>query len=223
VSKPRAITKVIEGVLCEPIEEVTVDLHDEYIGIVIEEFANRKGEMVGMSKHESRLNRLVFEAPTRGIIGFRTDFLTLTKGLGLMSRQFKGYYPFRGEIAIRTRGSLISKETGRVTAYAIAPLQERSTLFVSPGEEVYQGQVVGENTRPDDMVVNVTKAKHATNMRSSTEDATVLITPAKTFLLEQALSFIGDDELLEVTPDALRFRKRILSKLDRTLAARRKS
>jgi len=223
VSKPRAITKVIEGVLCEPIEEVTVDLHDEYIGIVIEEFANRKGEMVGMSKDESRLNRLVFEAPTRGIIGFRTDFLTLTKGLGLMSRQFKGYCPFRGEIATRTRGSLISKETGRVTAYAIAPLQDRSTLFVSPGEEVYQGQVVGENTRSDDMVVNVTKAKHATNMRSSTEDATVLITPARTFLLEQALAFIGDDELLEVTPDALRFRKRILSQLDRTLAGRRKA
>lgn len=223
VSKPRAITKMIEGVLCEPIEEVTVDLNDEYVGIVIEEFAKRKGEMVGMSKDESGLNRLVFEVPTRGIIGFRTDFLTLTRGLGLMSRQFKGYYPFRGEIVTRTRGSLISKETGRVTGYAVAPLQERSTLFVSPGEEVYQGQVVGENARSDDMVVNVTKAKHATNMRSSTEDATVLITPAKTFLLEQALSFIGDDELLEVTPDALRFRKKILSQLDRTLAARKKS
>ena len=223
VSTPRAITKVINGVLCEPIEEVTVDLHDEYVGPVIEEFARRKGELVRMSKDESRLNRLIFETPTRGIIGFRTDFLTLTRGLGLMSRQFKQYCPFRGEIVNRRRGSLISKETGRATGYAIFPLQERSTLFVSPGEEVYQGQVVGENSRPDDMVVNVTRAKHATSMRSSTKEATVLITPAKTFLLEQALSFIGDDELLEVTPDALRFRKKILNQLDRMLAARRES
>ena len=169
------------------------------------------------------MNRLIFETPTRGIIGFRTDFLTLTRGLGLMSRQFKEYCPFRGEIVNRRRGSLISKETGRATGYSIFPLQDRSTLFVSPGEEVYQGQVVGENSRPDDMVVNVTRAKHATSMRSSTKEATVLIIPAKTFLLEQALSFIGDDELLEVTPDALRFRKKILNQLDRMLAARRES
>ena len=223
VSTPRAITKMINGVLCEPIEEVTVDLHDEYVGLVIEEFARRKGELVSMSKDESGLNRLIFETPTRGIIGFRTDFLTLTRGLGLMSRQFKEYCPFRGEIVNRRRGSLISKETGRATGYSIFPLQDRSTLFVSPGEEVYKGQVVGENTRPDDMVVNVTRAKHATSMRSSTKEATVLIIPAKTFLLEQALSFIGDDELLEVTPDALRFRKKILNQLDRMLAARRES
>jgi len=221
VSKPRAITKKINGVLCEPIEEVTIDIHDDFVGTVIEELAKRKGEIKSMDKDESGMNRLIFDVPTRGLIGFRTDFLTWTKGLGLMSRLFKEYGPYRGEISGRSRGSLISKETGRATAYSIAPLQERSTLFISPGDEVYEGQVVGENSRADDMVVNVTKAKHATNMRSSTEDATVLITPARKFMLEQALSWIGDDELLEVTPDEIRFRKRILSDLDRTLAARK--
>ncbi|MCE5324386.1 translational GTPase TypA [bacterium] len=221
VSKPRAITKKINGVMCEPIEEVTIDIHDEFVGTIIEELAKRKGEMVSMDKDEAGMNRLIFDVPTRGLIGFRTDFLTWTKGLGIMSRLFKEYGPYRGEISGRSRGSLISKETGRATAYSIAPLQERSTLFVSPGDEVYEGQVVGENSRSDDMVVNVTKAKHATNMRSSTEDATVLITPARKFMLEQALSWIGDDELLEVTPDEIRFRKRILSDLNRTLAARK--
>ncbi len=221
VSKPRAITKIIDGHLCEPIEELTIDVNDEALGTIIEEVSKRRGEMVSMEKDEAGINRVIFDMPTRGLIGLRTDFLTWTKGLGLMSRIFKHYGPHRGEIVTRTRGSLVSKETGRATAHSIAPLQERSTLFVSPGEEVYEGQVVGENTRSDDMVVNVTRAKHATNMRSSTEDATVLITPAKQFLLEQALSFIGDDELLEITPDALRFRKRILSELDRTLAMRK--
>ena len=221
VSKPRAITKMIDGVLCEPIEELTIDVNTDSIGIIIEEVSKRKGEIVSMSKDESGLNRLIFDVPTRGLIGFRTDFLTWTKGLGLMSRLFKHYAPHRGEITSRTRGSLISKETGSATAYAIAPLQERSTLFVSPGDELYEGQVVGENSRSDDMVVNITKAKHATNMRSSNEDATVLITPARQFMLEQALSFIGEDELLEVTPEALRFRKRILKDLERTLATRR--
>ncbi|MEN6355818.1 MAG: translational GTPase TypA [Armatimonadota bacterium] len=221
VSKPRAITKKVKGVLCEPIEEVTIDIHDDFVGTIIEELAKRKGEMVSMDKDESGMNRLVFDVPTRGLIGFRTDFLTWTKGLGIMSRLFKEYGPYCGEIESRSRGSLISKETGRATAYSIAPLQDRSTLFVSPGDEVYEGQVVGENSRADDMVVNVTKAKHASNMRSSTEDATVLISPARKFMLEQALSWIGDDELLEVTPDDMRFRKRILGNLDRTLAARK--
>ncbi|MHB9035159.1 MAG: translational GTPase TypA [Armatimonadota bacterium] len=221
VSKPSAITKKIDGVMCEPVEEVTIDIHDDFVGTIIEELAKRKGEMVSMDKDESGMNRLIFEVPTRGLIGFRTDFLTWTKGLGIMSRLFKEYGPYCGEISGRSRGSLISKETGRATGYAISPLQDRSTLFVSPGDEVYEGQVVGENSRADDMVVNVTKAKHASNMRSSTEDATVLISPARRFMLEQALSWISDDELLEVTPDEIRFRKRIMGNLDRTLAARR--
>ena len=221
VSKPRAITKTVNGILCEPIEELTIDIHDEYIGTIIEEVSKRKGELTSMHKDDSGMNRLIFDVPTRGLIGFRTDFLTWTKGLGIMSRLFKEYGPCRGDIAARSRGSLISKETGRTTAYAIAPLQDRSTLFVPPGEEVYEGQVVGENSRSDDMVVNVTKAKHATNMRSSTEDATVLITPHRQFMLEQALSFIAEDELLEVTPDALRFRKRLLTNLERTRETRR--
>jgi len=221
VSKPRAITKTIDHVLCEPIEELTIDVNDEALGTIIEEISKRKGEMVSMTKDDAGINRVIFDVPTRGLIGLRTDFLTWTKGLGIMSRLFKHYGPHRGEVITRMRGSLISKETGRATAYSIAPLQDRSTLFISPGDEVYEGQVVGENSRSDDMIVNVTRAKHATNMRSSNEDATVLITPAKQFLLEQALSFIGDDELLEITPDALRFRKRILSELDRTLASRK--
>ncbi len=221
VSRPRVITKIIDGEVCEPIEEVTIDLHDDFIGTIIEELARRRGELKLISKDESGMNRLIFDVPTRGLIGFRTDFLTLTKGLGLLSRLFKEYAPSRGEIITRTRGSLISKETGRATAYAIAPLQDRSTLFVPPGEEVHEGQVIGENSRAEDMVVNVTKAKHASNMRSSTEDATVIIIPARQFMLEQALSWINDDELLEVTPEALRFRKTILRNLDRTLAGRK--
>ena len=221
VSKPRAIVKEEDGQLQEPIEELTVDAPDESVGTIIEQVAARKGEMVSMSKGSGGINRLLFEIPTRGLIGFRTDFLTWTKGLGIMSHTFKKYAPWRGDIRLRSRGSLVAKESGRATAYSIAPLQERSTFFVSPGEEVYEGQVVGENSRLEDMVVNITKAKHATNMRSSTEDATVLITPARQFLLEQALSFIGDDELLEVTPDALRFRKRLLTEREREFAARK--
>ncbi len=221
VSKPKAITKTIDHVLCEPIEEVTIDISDSSVGAVIQELAARKGDMVSIDKDEAGMNRLIFHVPTRGLIGFRTEFLTITMGLGMMSRIFLEYGPHRGEISARSRGSLIAKETGRATAYAIAPLQERSTLFVTPGEEIYEGQIVGENARSDDMVVNICKAKKQTNMRASTEDATVLITPPRHFTLEQALSFLGDDELLEVTPDALRFRKRILSGLDRRLEERR--
>jgi len=221
VSKPRAITRVVDGRLCEPIEELTLDINDESLGIVIEEIARRKGEIVSMSKDSGGINRVIIDIPTRGLIGFRTDYLTWTKGLGLMSHTFKRYGEHRGEITLRTRGSLIAKETGRATGYSIAQLQERSTFFVTPGEDVYEGQVVGENSRAEDMVVNVVKAKHQTNMRSSTEDATVLITPPRRFTLEQALAFIGEDELLEVTPDALRFRKQVLNTLDRHLAARR--
>ncbi len=221
VSKPKVITKTIDHVLCEPIEEVTIDVTDDSVGTIIQELAARKGDLKSMSKDDAGMNRLIFEVPTRSLIGFRTDFLTLTKGLGLMSRIFQEYGPYRGDIDIRNKGSLISKETGPATAYAIAPLQDRSTLFVSPGDDVYEGQVVGENSRSDDMVVNITKTKKQTNMRSSTEDATVMISPPRQFTLEQALSFIGDDELLEVTPDALRFRKKTLSSLDRRLQDRR--
>ncbi len=221
VSKPRAITKTIDGELCEPIEELTIDVNDESLGTIMEEIARRKGECTHMTKDEVGANRLVFEVPTRGLIGFRTDFLTWTRGLGLMSHTFKYYGAHRGDIILRTRGSLVSKETGRATSYTIATLQDRASFFIAPGEEVYEGQVVGENSRPGDMVVNVCKAKKQTNMRSSTEDATVMITPPRIYTLEQALSFIGDDELLEVTPDALRFRKRILVELDRILAERR--
>ena len=221
VSKPTAIIKIKDGVKYEPIETVTIDVADDYMGSVIEEMSKRKGEIVNMSKDEAGMNRIIFEVPTRGLIGFRADFMTLTKGYGLMSRLYKGEEPYKGDIETRHRGSLIAKETGRATAYSIAPLQERATLFVSPGEEVYEGQVVGENAKQSDMVVNIVKAKHATNMRSSTEDATVLITPAKKFLLEAALGFIAEDELLEVTPDALRFRKRLLTEKERTDKFRR--
>lgn len=220
VSKPRAITKKIDGVLCEPIEELRIEVNDESLGTIMEEVSRRKGEITNMGKDEAGNNQLVFEVPTRGLMGFRTDFLTWTKGLGLMSHTFKKYSPYRGDIIMRTRGSLVSKETGRATGYCIAGLQERATLFTAPGDEVYEGQVVGENSRADDMVVNITKAKKQTNMRSSTEDATVMITPPKPFTLEQALGFIADDELLEVTPDALRFRKRILGNVDRMLSNR---
>ena len=223
VSKPRAITKTIDGVLCEPIEELHIEVADDFLGTIMEEVSKRKGEITSMSKDEVGNNRLIFEIPTRGLIGFRTDFLTWTKGLGLMSHTFDHYGPYKGDIVTRTRGSLISKETGRATGYSIAQLQERASFFIAPGDEVYEGQVVGENSRADDMVINITKAKKQTNMRSSTEDATVMIIPPKNFTLEQALSFIGDDELLEITPDALRFRKQILNSVERNLAVRRAS
>lgn len=223
VSKPQAITKHENGRLVEPIEELHIEVNDDALGTVMEEIARRKGEITSMNKDNAGNNLLVFDIPTRGLIGLRTEFLTWTKGLGIMSYSFKCYSEHKGEIVTRTRGSLISKETGRATAYAIAQLQDRASFFIVPGEEVYEGQVIGENSRMEDMVVNVTKSKKMTNMRSSTEDATVLITPPKQFTLEQALSFIGDDELLEITPDALRFRKRILNQTDRVLASRRSS
>ena len=194
---------------------------DDCVGTIIQELAARKGDLGSIDKDEAGMNRLIFEVPTRGLIGFRTEFLTLTKGMGMISRIFLEYGAYRGDITTRTKGSLVAKETGRATGYAISPLQERSTLFIPPGDEVYEGQVVGENSRTDDMVVNITRIKKQTNMRSSTEDATVMMTPPKQFTLEQALSFIGDYELLEVTPDALRFRKRTLSSLDRRLEDRR--
>ncbi|MFA6665992.1 MAG: translational GTPase TypA [Armatimonadota bacterium] len=220
VSKPKAITKTIDHVLSEPIEELHIEVTDESLGTIMEEVARRKGEITSMSKDEAGNNRLIFDIPTRGLIGFRTDFLTWTKGLGIMSHTFKNYGPYCGDIVTRTRGSLIAKETGRATAYAIAQLQERAAFFIQPGDEVYEGQVVGENSRGGDMVVNIVKAKKQTNMRSSTEDATVLIVPPKIFTLEQALSWLSDDELLEITPDALRFRKAILNDVERNLAQR---
>ena len=220
VSKPRAITKEVDGVSCEPIEELTIDVHDEFLGTIMEEVAKRKGEIIHMTKDEGGVNRLVYEIPTRGLMGFRTDFLTWTKGLGLMSRTFKCYAKHRGEIVIRTRGSLVAKEAGRAAAYSIETLQDRAALFVSPLEEVYEGQIIGENSRSDDMVVNICKFKKLTNMRASTEDATVMLTPPRQFMLEQALAFIGEDELLEVTPDALRFRKRILDTTQRHMSER---
>ena len=223
VSKPQAITKHVDGKLVEPIEELCIEVNDDSLGTIMEEISRRKGEITNMDKDAVGNNQLVFEIPTRGLIGLRTEFLTWTKGLGIMSHTFKFYGPHKGEITTRTRGSLISKETGRATAYAIAPLQDRASFFINPGDEVYEGQVVGENSRVDDMVVNITKAKKMTNMRSSTEDATVMIIPPKNYTLEQALSFIGDDELLEITPDALRFRKRILGQVERTLSSRRSS
>ncbi|MHB1458713.1 MAG: translational GTPase TypA [Armatimonadota bacterium] len=223
VSKPQAITKHVDGRLVEPIEELCIEVNDDSLGTIMEEISRRKGEITNMDKDAAGNNQLVFEIPTRGLIGLRTEFLTWTKGLGIMSHTFKYYGPHKGEITTRTRGSLISKETGRATAYAIAPLQDRASFFINPGDEVYEGQVVGENARVDDMVVNITKAKKMTNMRSSTEDATVMIIPPKNYTLEQALSFIGDDELLEITPDALRFRKRILGQVERTLSSRRSS
>ncbi len=161
VSKPRVITKTIDHVLCEPIEEVTIDVTDDSVGTIIQELAARKGDLRSMGKDDAGMNRLIFEVPTRGLIGFRTEFLTLTKGLGMISRIFHEYGPHRGEIAGRSKGSLVAKETGRATAYAIAPLQDRSSLFVSPGDDVYEGQVVGENARSDDMVVNITRDQEA--------------------------------------------------------------
>ena len=221
VSKPEVLFKRNEdNKLLEPIEHVIVDVPDAHIGTVIEILGRRKGEMVNMMPTGDVI-RAEFYVPARGLIGFRTEFLTSTRGSGIIHHTFHDYQPYKGTITGRTKGALVSMETGSSTAYALEMVQERGVMFVNPGTEIYEGMVVGENSREDDMSVNPCRAKHLTNMRASGSDGIVRLDPPRQMSLEQFIEFIEDDELLEVTPLNLRIRKKILDSTARQRAAKR--
>ncbi|HEX6046690.1 MAG TPA: translational GTPase TypA [Pyrinomonadaceae bacterium] len=211
VSKPEAITRQVEGRLLEPIEAVVVDCPDEFIGVITEALGRRKGQMTKMVNHGTGRVRLEFEAPSRGLIGFRNEFLTETKGTGLLNTMFLRWGEWQGSMRGRATGSLVADRMGETTTYALYNLQERGTLFVRPGTRVYEGMIVGENARQVDLDVNAIKEKKLTNMRASTADEAMRLVPPKELSLEQALEFIADDELVEVTPETIRLRKRVLA------------
>lgn len=215
VAKPQVILKKVGGETHEPIERVHIEVPQDYAGLVIEELSRRKGEMRHLSTNEHGISKLEFLIPTRGIMGYRNEFLTATRGLGIMTSIFEEFAPWKGELPGRQRGVLISNAAGKTNGYACFNLQERGTLFTSPGDEVYEGMVVGENSRDNDLVVNVIKGKQLTNVRASGSDENIILTPARRFTLEQAIDYIENDELIEVTPDAIRMRKRHLTENER--------
>lgn len=208
ISRPVVLTKVIDGKEWEPIEELVVDVPDEFVGAVIEKLGARKAELEKMLAGGNGRTELIFHVPTRSLFGYRSQFLTDTKGLGIMYHAFKEYQPAKGKIEHRTNGALVAFETGMVTAYGIENAQLRGTLFVKPGDRVYRGQIVGENSRPTDLAINVCKQKKLTNMRSATAEITTKLVPPCEMTLEECLEFIADDELVEVTPKSIRMRKR---------------
>ncbi|MDI3310017.1 MAG: translational GTPase TypA [Thermoanaerobacterium sp.] len=211
VSKPSVIIKDINGVKHEPIELVTIDIPEDYMGVVMEKMGSRKGELMDMHTLKPGTLRLKFKIPTRGLIGYRSEFLTDTKGNGIMTSIIYDYEPYKGDIPTRSRGSLVAFEAGTTTTYGLYNAQERGTLFVGPGVEVYEGMIVGENSRSEDIDVNVCKKKHVTNLRSATADEALRLSPIREMSLEEALEFIANDELVEVTPKSIRLRKKILS------------
>ncbi|MBI3873314.1 MAG: translational GTPase TypA [candidate division Zixibacteria bacterium] len=223
VSRPEVITSVGKnGAVLEPMEQLIIDVPEEYQGVVMEKLARRKGELLHVENSGTRLLRLEFTIPTRGLIGYRTDFLTDTRGLGIMSSRFTGYGPWKGEILSRFMGSVVSMETGAVTSYQMEKLQERSTLFVQPMQMVYRGQIVGENSRPDDLPCNPTKTKALTNHRASNKDQSAVLDMPRLMTLEQALEWIAPDELVEVTPKSIRMRKAILDADERKRVDKRR-
>ena len=215
ISKPVVILKEIEGQKHEPIETAHIEVPEEFSGAIIEELSKRKGEMKGLSTNEHGLTALEFLIPTRGLMGFRNDFLTMTKGEGILTSIFHDYHPWKGQIPGRSKGVLISQTQGKATPYAMFNLQDRGTIFVVPTQEVYEGMIVGEHSRDNDLIVNITREKQLTNIRASGSDENVILTPPRKFTLEQAIDFIQDDELIEVTPSSIRLRKRYLSEIDR--------
>jgi GTP-binding protein len=211
VSNPEVLTRMEDGVRKEPLELLVLDIPESYMGVVLEKMALRKGKMVKMVNHGSGRVRLDFHVPTRGLIGVRTEIMTDTRGTAVMNTLLEGFVAWQGEIARRGTGVLVADRAGDTTAYALSHMEDRGELFVGPGTAVYEGMIVGENARPADMDVNVTKTKKLTNMRASTADEAIRLTPFRALNLEQALEFINDDELVEVTPGAIRLRKRILA------------
>ena len=221
VSRPRVITKEgANGERLEPYEELMIDVPEEYMGAVIEKLGPRRAEMLEMKNPGQGMVRLLYKIPARGLFGYRSEFLTDTRGTGIIHHRYLEYGPWAGPIAGRSRGTLVSMEGGTVIAFALANLQERATLFVSPGAPVYEGMIVGENSRPGDMDVNPTKEKKLTNMRSKSSDENVQLEPPRELTLEGALEYIEEDELIEVTPQAIRLRKRMLSAIDRKKLSR---
>ncbi|MCA9750808.1 MAG: translational GTPase TypA, partial [Gemmatimonadetes bacterium] len=222
VSRPRVIRREIEGRTCEPYETLAVDIEERHQGAVLEALGARGGQLTSMGTAEDGRVRLDYSIPTRGLIGFQTMFRTLTNGTGIMHHVFDKYAPAKeGRIGRRANGVMVSMATGKALSYALDNLQERGRLFASPGDEVYEGQIVGIHSRDSDLVVNPLKGKKLTNMRASGKDESILLTPPIKFSLEEALEFLDDDELLEITPDAIRLRKRHLKENERFLAAKR--
>ena len=211
VGKPQVVTRTIDGKLSEPVERLTIDVPEDYVGVVTQLLGLRKGRMEQMTNHGSGWVRMEYLVPARGLIGFRTEFLTETRGTGLMHHVFERYEPWHGEVKTRANGSLVADRAGATTAYAAFSIQERGALFLGPGIEVYEGMIIGENSRADDMDVNITKEKKLTNMRASGSDDTVHLVPARNLSLEQALEFLREDECAEVTPATVRIRKVILN------------
>jgi GTP-binding protein len=217
VGQPQVITKEIDGLLCEPIEQLTVNLPEEYSSRIIDMVTRRKGELLSMETQKDRIH-MEFAIPSRGIIGLRNNVLTASAGEAIMAHRFLEYQPWKGEIVRRTNGSLIAMEAGTAFAYAIDKLQDRGRFFIFPQEDVYAGQVVGENAKDNDIVVNVTKSKKLTNMRASGADDKARIIPPVVFSLEEALEYIKADEYVEVTPNHIRMRKIILDEIERKRA-----
>lgn len=209
VSKPTVIIKEIDGVKCEPIERVQIDIPEEHVGGIIESLGSRKGEMLDMINNGNGQVRLIFNVPARGLIGYTTDFMTLTRGYGIINHTFDSYQPMQpGRVGGRHQGVLVSMETGKASTYGIMQVEDRGTIFVEPGTEIYEGMIVGENTRENDITVNITKVKHATNVRSATKDQTSVIKKPRKMSLEEALEYLNDDEYCEVTPESIRLRKK---------------
>ncbi|PLT34341.1 translational GTPase TypA [Bacillus sp. V5-8f] len=223
VSKPEVIVKEIDGVRCEPVERVQIDVPEEHTGAIMESIGARKGELLDMINNGSGQVRLIFNVPARGLIGYSTEFLTLTRGYGIMNHSFDSYQPMQsGQVGGRRQGVLVSMENGKATQYGIMGVEDRGVIFVEPGTEIYEGMIVGEHNRENDLTVNIVKAKQMTNMRSANKDQTTTMKKPKIMSLEESLEYLNDDEYCEVTPESIRLRKKVLDKNEREKAAKKK-
>ncbi|MDQ0198445.1 translational GTPase TypA [Neobacillus ginsengisoli] len=223
VSKPEVIVKEIDGVRCEPVERVQIDVPEEHTGSVMESIGARKGEMIDMINNGTGQVRLIFNVPARGLIGYTTEFLTMTRGYGIINHTFDSYQPMlQGQVGGRRQGVLVSMESGKASTYGIMQVEDRGTIFVEPGTEIYEGMIVGEHTRENDITVNITKVKQATNIRSANKDQTSVIKKPRILTLEESLEYLNEDEYCEVTPESIRLRKKILDKNERERMAKKK-
>ena len=223
ISKPQVILKEIDGVICEPMERVQIDIPEEYTGTVMESLGERKGEMLDMINYGNGQVRLLFKVPSRGLLGYATEFMSQTRGYGILSHTFSGYEPMiKGFVGGRRQGVLVALESGKASTYSILHLEDRGTIFVEPGTEVYAGMIVGEHNRENDLTVNITREKHLTNIRSAHKEHTNVIRKTRTMSLEEAIQYLNDDEYCEVTPQSIRLRKKILNKNEREKMAKRK-
>ena len=222
ISKPQVIVKEIDGVKCEPVEKVQIDVPEEYTGTIMESIGERKGEMLDMVNHGNGQVRLIFKVPSRGLLGYATEFMSQTRGYGILNHTFSDYEPLiKGFVGGRRQGVLVALENGKTSAYGILHLEDRGTIFIEPGVDVYAGMVVGEHNRENDLTVNITREKHLTNIRSANKDQTSIIRKTRDMSLEEAIQYLNDDEYCEVTPESIRLRKKILDKGERERAAKR--